>query len=53
VFNLIRIDSQAVHIQHFRWESDNRRFLPSDTYSFARRGAPKVAVSVAGGDQGL
>jgi 3',5'-cyclic AMP phosphodiesterase CpdA len=53
VFNLIKIDSQAVHIQHFRWESDNRRFLPSDTYSFARRGAPKVAVSVAGGDQGL
>ena len=53
VFNLIRIDSQAVHIQHFRWECGNRRFIPSDTYSFARQGAPKVAVSVAGGDQGL
>lgn len=53
VFNLVRIDPQAVHIQHFRWESGDRRFLASDTYSFARKGPPKVAVSVAGGDQGL
>jgi 3',5'-cyclic AMP phosphodiesterase CpdA len=53
VFNLIRIDPQAVHIQHFRWEPGGRRFLRSDTYSFARGGPPKVAVSVAGGDQGL
>ena len=53
VFNLVRIDAQAVHIQHFRWESADRRFLPSDTNSFARKGPPKVAVSVAGGDQGL
>ena len=53
VFNLVRIDPQAVHIQHFRWESADGRFLPSDTYSFARQGPPKVAVSVAGGDQGL
>lgn len=53
VFNLIKIDSQAVHIQHFRWEPAGRRFLPSDTFSFARQGQPKLAVSVAGGDQGL
>ena len=53
VFNLVRIDSQAVHIQHFRWESGDRHFIPSDTYSFARQGQPKVAVSIAGGDQGL
>ena len=53
VFNLVRIDAGAVHIQHFRWEPESRRFLQSDTYSFARAGAPKVAVSVAGGDQGL
>jgi 3',5'-cyclic AMP phosphodiesterase CpdA len=53
VFNLVKIDAQAVHIQHFRWVSADRRFLPSDTYSFARQGPPKVAVSVAGGDQGL
>jgi 3',5'-cyclic AMP phosphodiesterase CpdA len=53
VFNLVRIDASAVHIQHFRWVSTDCRFIPSDTYSFARRGPPQVAVSVAGGDQGL
>jgi len=53
VFNLIRVDDHAVHIQHYRWESKDRRFLPSDAFSFARAGAPKVAVSIAGGDQGL
>lgn len=53
VFNLIRVDDRAVHIQHFRWEPQDRRFQPSDTFSFARAGAPNVAVSVAGGDQGL
>ena len=51
VFNLVRIDGRAVHIQHFRWQPDSRRFLRSDTYSFARSGPPRVAVSVAGGDQ--
>jgi 3',5'-cyclic AMP phosphodiesterase CpdA len=50
VFNLVRIDLQAVHIQHFRWDPGNRQFLPSDTFSFARQGPPKVAVSVAGGE---
>jgi 3',5'-cyclic AMP phosphodiesterase CpdA len=53
VFNLVRIDASAVHIQHFRWVSSDCHFIPSDTYSFARRGPPQVAVSVAGGDQGL
>ena len=53
VFNLVRIDSQAVHIQHFRWVSKEGQFIPSDTFSFARKGPPQVAVSVAGGDQGL
>lgn len=53
VFNLVKIDPRAVHIQHFRWEITGRRFLRSDTYSFARAGQPKVAVSVAGGDEGL
>jgi 3',5'-cyclic AMP phosphodiesterase CpdA len=52
VFNLIRIDGRAVHIRHYRWESTTRRFLTSDVHSFARQGAPRVAVSVAGGDQG-
>jgi 3',5'-cyclic AMP phosphodiesterase CpdA len=53
VFNLVTIDPHAVHIQHFRWVSNDRQFIPSDTSSFARRGPPQVAVSVAGGDQGL
>jgi 3',5'-cyclic AMP phosphodiesterase CpdA len=52
VFNLVKIDERAVHIAHYRWESSGRRFLPSDTSSFARAGQPRVAVSVAGGDQG-
>ena len=53
VFNLVRVDDRAVHIQHFRWEPSGRKFLRSDTYSFARSGPPRVAVSIAGGDQGL
>ncbi|MGI9039881.1 MAG: metallophosphoesterase family protein [Gemmatimonadales bacterium] len=53
VFNLVKIDSRAVHIQHFRWEGSNRSFLRSDTASFARRGPPRVTVSVAGGEQPL
>jgi 3',5'-cyclic AMP phosphodiesterase CpdA len=53
VFNLVRIDDRAVHIQHFRWEPPSRRFLESDVHSFARTRGPQAAVSVAGGDQGL
>ena len=53
VFNLVTLDPQSVHIQHFRWVSADRQFIPSDKFSFARKGAPKVAVSIAGGDQGL
>jgi hypothetical protein len=53
VFNLVTVDARAVHIQHYRWESAHRHFLTSDVHSFARQGAPTMAVSVAGGDQGL
>jgi 3',5'-cyclic AMP phosphodiesterase CpdA len=53
VFNLVRVDERAVHIQHFRWESAGKEFRRGDTFSFARAGPPKVAVSIAGGDQGL
>jgi 3',5'-cyclic AMP phosphodiesterase CpdA len=53
VFNLVTVDPQSVHIQHFRWVSTDRQFIASDKFSFARLGGPKVAVSVAGGDQGL
>jgi 3',5'-cyclic AMP phosphodiesterase CpdA len=53
VFNLVTLDPQSVHIQHYRWVSSDRQFIASDKFSFGRKGAPKVAVSVAGGDQGL
>ena len=53
VFNLVTVDEQSVHIQHYRWVSEQRHFIPSDKVSFGRKGPPKVAVSVAGGDQGL
>jgi len=53
VFNLVTIDERAVHIRHYRWEHSSRRFLTADLNSFARQGPPRVAVSVAGGDQGL
>jgi 3',5'-cyclic AMP phosphodiesterase CpdA len=53
VFNLVRVDERAVHIQHYRWESAGKEFRRGDTFSFARAGPPKVAVSIAGGDQGL
>lgn len=53
VFNLVTIETAAIHIQHYRWHASTRAFQRSDTFSFARGGAPKVAVSVAGGDQGL
>jgi 3',5'-cyclic AMP phosphodiesterase CpdA len=52
VFNLVRIEDRAIHIRHYRWEAATRRFLTSDVNSFARQGSPRVAVSVAGGDQG-
>ena len=53
VFNLVKIDAQAVHIRHYRWEHAARQFLTSDVNSFARKGASEVTVSVAGGGQGL
>jgi 3',5'-cyclic AMP phosphodiesterase CpdA len=53
VFNLVTLEPAAVHIQHFRWQPSTREFQRSDAFSFARAGPPKVAVSVAGGDQGL
>jgi 3',5'-cyclic AMP phosphodiesterase CpdA len=52
VFNLVRVDARAVHVQHYRWESAGRQFLKSDINSFARQGPPPVAVSVAGGEGG-
>jgi 3',5'-cyclic AMP phosphodiesterase CpdA len=52
VFNVVRIDARAVHVQHYRWESSSQLFHKSDTSSFARQSASTPAVSVAGGEQG-
>lgn len=53
VFNLVRIDHQAVHIQHYRWEAGTTRFVPADTVSFARFKSDHAVVSVAGGEEEL
>jgi 3',5'-cyclic AMP phosphodiesterase CpdA len=50
VFNVVTIDSRAVHVQHYRWESGSQQFLKSDTASFARQDAAGPAVSVAGAE---
>ena len=49
MFNLIHIDSSVVHVQHYRWEAADRRFVASDRFSFARRTLPEPVVSTAGG----
>jgi len=54
VFNLVRIEERAVHVQHYRWDLASRQFLRSDVHSFARTsGRLAATVSVAGGGQGL
>jgi 3',5'-cyclic AMP phosphodiesterase CpdA len=49
VFNLVQIESSVVHVQHYRWEAAERRFVQSDRFSFARQVAPEPVVSAAGG----
>ncbi len=45
VWNLIRVDHQAVHVQFVRWEAGAGSFRFSDTHSFARaRPAAKSAA---------
>src|SRR4029453_14777426 len=46
VFTLVKMHPGAGPIQHFRWEPSSRKFLRSDTHSFARAGQPKAVVSV-------
>lgn len=51
VFNLIKVDHQAVHVQFVRWESGAGMFRLSDTHSFAKRHPvplPAAAESRAG-----
>jgi 3',5'-cyclic AMP phosphodiesterase CpdA len=49
VFNVVRVEAFVVHVQHYRWEAAERRFVESDRFSFARRAAPEPVVSTAGG----
>jgi 3',5'-cyclic AMP phosphodiesterase CpdA len=49
VFNVVRIEESVIHIQHFRWDSAGKSFLPSDRFSFTRHGEPEPVVSTAGG----
>jgi 3',5'-cyclic AMP phosphodiesterase CpdA len=35
-FNLVSIDQSSINIQHHRWDSGAKRFLPSDLERFAR-----------------
>ncbi len=53
VFNVVRIDADSVHVQHFRWESSGRKFLRSDQYTFARLGPRHTVVSSTSGDESL
>jgi len=49
IFNLVQIESSVVHVQHYRWEPADQRFVQSDRFSFARQVAPEPVVSTAGG----
>jgi 3',5'-cyclic AMP phosphodiesterase CpdA len=49
VFNVVRLEPSVVHVQHYRWEAAQQRFLESDRFSFARRVAPEPVISTAGG----
>lgn len=51
-FNLVRIDEQAIHIHHYRWEVSSREFVQSDIHSFARRVPSQVVVAMASGAHG-
>ena len=52
VFNVVRIRPTDIEVQHYRWEKDQQRFVPSDRHDFGRRKG-EAAVSVAGGGGAL
>ena len=45
-FNFVTIDSTAVQVTFFRWDSAKQRFQPSDTAAFSRRKAPSLEPQV-------
>jgi 3',5'-cyclic AMP phosphodiesterase CpdA len=36
VFNLVTLEADAVTVRYFRWQADERRFVPADEFRFAR-----------------
>ena len=38
VFNVVRIDQDAVHVAHWRWDKAAGEFRPADSHAFARTG---------------
>ena len=50
VWNVIRIDDQAVSIQHMRWDAYSGKFHNSDTHTFAR---PASRVEQSGVPSGV
>ena len=49
VFNLVRIEREVVHVQHYRWAPATGTFAPSDRFSFARHVTPEPVVSTVDG----
>jgi 3',5'-cyclic AMP phosphodiesterase CpdA len=49
VFNLVRIATDIVHVQHYRWDADTGSFAPSDRFSFSRHVTPEPVVSAVDG----
>ncbi len=48
-FNMVRIESTVIHIQHWRWDPATSRFQPSDRFSFARQDSSEPAISLVDG----
>ncbi len=49
VFNVVRIEQEVVHVQHYRWDAAAGSFAPSDRFSFARHATPEPVVSTVDG----
>ena len=49
VFNVVRIEQDIVHVQHYRWDAGPGSFAPSDRFSFARHVTPEPVVSTVDG----
>jgi 3',5'-cyclic AMP phosphodiesterase CpdA len=48
VFNVVRIDEDAVHVAHWRWDKAAGEFRPADSHAFARTGVRHGVVGAGG-----